>query len=276
MTRRGAHVQSVRTVPSSASQRGVAASPASPLGAVVEADAESWLEDAPRARHPLVGTPRSEARSIPADLLQRGRAPNHAFESHATRSKSCVGGAAGAAGRRSSGGPPRRTPVPRFVSYFRSPAHRLALASGCQGLSRWCTWCTRTGSAEPRYCRLCTAPALARASSAALHWDRELARLRSGAWAPQLHCQKKRGSCLALRHPLPPPARMTRARLGEALGHAARTRARRTCGTPPHRAGATLTPPYSRRAQVLNVWSNLDNANEVRSSVSSGAVSAAH
>lgn len=72
MTRRGAHVQSVRTVPSSISQRGVAASPASPLGAVVEADAESWLDDAPSARHPLVGTPRSEARSIPGDLLQHG------------------------------------------------------------------------------------------------------------------------------------------------------------------------------------------------------------
>ena len=97
MTRRGAHVQSVRTVPSSASQRGVAASPASPLGAVVEADAESWLDDALSARHPLVGTPRSEARSIPGDLQQHG-APSSQPRSIARKNRAWARGGRAAAG----------------------------------------------------------------------------------------------------------------------------------------------------------------------------------
>ena len=71
MTGRGAHVQSVRTAPSSASQRGVAASPASALGAVAEAEAESWLVEAPSERH--LGTPRSEARSIPGECSNKGQ-----------------------------------------------------------------------------------------------------------------------------------------------------------------------------------------------------------
>ena len=69
MTRLGAYVQSVRTAPSSASQRGVASS-ASPLGAEEETEAESWPAGAPSERQPL-GTPRSEARSILATAATR-------------------------------------------------------------------------------------------------------------------------------------------------------------------------------------------------------------